>query len=140
MADALITKLSNLVQVSVVPTGSVRKYASLNQDPIAAGKELKVDSVLEGTVQKQNQRIRVRVRLVRVSDRSFLWAQTFDEQFAGIFSLQDSISEKVAQALAVRLSTREAERNARGDTDNGERISSIRRAATPGTSAPKTGC
>ena len=120
MADALITKLSNLVQVSVVPTGSVRKYASLNQDPIAAGKELKVDSVLEGTVQKQNQRIRVRVRLVRVSDRSFLWAQTFDEQFADIFSLQDSISEKVAQALAVRLSTRETERNARGDTDNGE--------------------
>ena len=120
MADALITKLSNLVQVSVVPTGSVRKYASLNQDPIAAGKELKVDSVLEGTVQKQNQRIRVTVRLVRVSDRSFLWAQTFDEQFADIFSLQDSISEKVAQALAVRLSTRETERNARGDTDNGE--------------------
>lgn len=120
MADALITKLSNVVQVSVLPTGSVRKYASLTQDPIAAGKELNVDSVLEGTVQKQNQRVRVTVRLVRVSDRSFLWAETFDEQFADIFSLQDSVSEKIAQALAMRLSPPERERITKDYTDNGE--------------------
>jgi TolB-like protein/DNA-binding winged helix-turn-helix (wHTH) protein/Tfp pilus assembly protein PilF len=120
MADALITKLSNLVQVSVLSTGSVRKYAGLTQDPIAAGKELKVDSVLEGTVQKQNERIRVTVRLLRVSDRSFLWGETFDEQFADIFSLQDSISERVAQALAVRLNSPEKERITKGYTDNGE--------------------
>src|SRR5262249_45475163 len=63
MADALITKLSNITQVSVVPTGLVRKYTSLTQDPIAAGKELKVDSVLEGSVQKLQQRIRVTARL-----------------------------------------------------------------------------
>jgi TolB-like protein/DNA-binding winged helix-turn-helix (wHTH) protein/Flp pilus assembly protein TadD len=120
MADALITKLSNIVQVSVLPTGSVRKYASLTQDPIAAGKELMVDSVLEGTVQKQDQRIRVTVRLLRVSDRSFLWGETFDEQFADTFSLQDSISEKVAQALAVRLNGPEKAQITKGNTDNGE--------------------
>jgi TolB-like protein/DNA-binding winged helix-turn-helix (wHTH) protein/Flp pilus assembly protein TadD len=120
MADAVITKLSNSVQVSVLPTGSVRKYASPMQDPIAAGKELKVDSVLEGTVQKQNQRIRVTVRLVRVSDRSFVWGETFDEQFADIFSLQDSISGKIAQALAVRLNTPEKEPIAKRYTDNSE--------------------
>ena len=120
MADALITKLSNITQVSVVPTGLVRKYDSLTQDPIAAGNELKVDSVLEGSVQKLQQRIRVTVRLVRVSDRSFLWAETFDEQFADIFSLQDSISERVVQALAVRLSAPEKQRILKRDTDNVE--------------------
>jgi TolB-like protein/DNA-binding winged helix-turn-helix (wHTH) protein/Flp pilus assembly protein TadD len=120
MADALITKLSNITQVSVVPTGLVRKYASLTQDPIAAGKELKVDSVLEGSVQKLQQRIRVTVRLVRISDRSFLWAETFDEQFADIFSLQDSISERVVQALAVHLSTPEKQRILKRYTDNVE--------------------
>ena len=120
MADALITKLSNITEVSVVPTGLVRKYASLTQDPIAAGIELKVDSVLEGSVQKLQQRIRVTVRLVRVSDRSFLWAETFDEQFADIFSLQDSISERVVEALAVRLSTPEKQQIAKRYTDNGE--------------------
>jgi tetratricopeptide (TPR) repeat protein len=106
--------------MSVVPTGLVRKYASLTQDPIAAGKELKVDSVLEGSVQKLQQRIRVTVRLVRVSDRSFLWAETFDEQFADIFSLQDSISERVVQALAVHLSTPEKQRILKRYTDNSE--------------------
>jgi TolB-like protein/DNA-binding winged helix-turn-helix (wHTH) protein/Flp pilus assembly protein TadD len=120
MADALITKLSNITQVSVVPTGLVRKYASLTQDPIAAGKELKVDSVLEGSVQKLQHRIRVTVRLVRISDRSFLWAETFDEQFADIFSLQDSISERVVQALAVHLSTPEKQRILKRYTDNVE--------------------
>jgi TolB-like protein/DNA-binding winged helix-turn-helix (wHTH) protein/Tfp pilus assembly protein PilF len=120
MADALITKLSTTTQMSVVPTGLVRKYASLTQDPIAAGKELKVDSVLEGSVQKLQQRIRVNVRLVRVADRSFLWAETFDEQFADIFSLQDSISERVVQALAVHLSTPEKQRILKRDTDNVE--------------------
>ena len=120
MADALITKLSNITQVSVVPTGLVRKYASLTQDPIAAGNELKVDSVLEGSVQKLQQRIRVTVRLVRVSDRSFLWAETFDEQFADIFSLQDSISERVVKALSVRLSTPEKQQISKRYTDNTE--------------------
>jgi TolB-like protein/DNA-binding winged helix-turn-helix (wHTH) protein/Tfp pilus assembly protein PilF len=120
MADALITKLSNITQVSVVPTGLVRKYASLTQDPIAAGKELEVDSVLEGSVQKLQQRIRVTVRLVRISDRSFLWAETFDEKFADIFSLQDSISERVVQALAVHLSTPEKQRVLKRYTDNVE--------------------
>jgi TolB-like protein/DNA-binding winged helix-turn-helix (wHTH) protein len=120
MADALITKLSNITQVSVVPTGLVRKYSSLTQDPIAAGNELKVDSVLEGSVQKLQQRIRVTVRLVRVSDRSFLWAETFDEQFADIFSLQDSISERVVPALSVRLSTPEKQQISKRYTDNSE--------------------
>ena len=120
MADALITKLSNIRQVAVAPTGSVRKYTSLTQDPIAAGKELRVDSVLEGSVQKLHQRIRVTVRLIRISDRSLLWAETLDEESADIFSLQDSISEKVVKALAVRLSTPEQEQIAKRYTQNGE--------------------
>jgi TolB-like protein/DNA-binding winged helix-turn-helix (wHTH) protein/Flp pilus assembly protein TadD len=120
MADALITKLSNIRQVSVASTSSVRQYASLTQDPIEAGKQLKVDSVLEGSVQKLNQRIRVTVRLVRISDRSVLWAETFDDEFADIFSLQDSISEKVVKALSVRLSTPEKEQIAKRYTDNSD--------------------
>ena len=90
------------------------------QDPIAAGKELRVDSVLEGSVQKLHQRIRVTVRLIRISDRSLLWAETLDEESADTFSLQDSISEKVVKALAVRLSTPEQEQIANRYTQNGE--------------------
>jgi TolB-like protein/DNA-binding winged helix-turn-helix (wHTH) protein len=120
MADALITKLSNLREVIVAPTGAVRKYTSLTQDPIAAGQELKVDSVLDGSVQRLGQRIRVTVRLIKVRDGSFLWAETFDEDFTDIFSVQDSISQRVVAALSVRLSTPEQEQIAKRYTQNNE--------------------
>jgi TolB-like protein/DNA-binding winged helix-turn-helix (wHTH) protein/Flp pilus assembly protein TadD len=120
MADALITKLSNIRQVAVASTGSVRKYIKLNQDPIAAGNELGVESVLEGSIQRLEDSIRVTVRLMKVSDGSSVWAETFDEKFADIFTLQDAISEKVAGALAVELSTRERERITKRYTENRE--------------------
>jgi TolB-like protein/DNA-binding winged helix-turn-helix (wHTH) protein/tetratricopeptide (TPR) repeat protein len=120
MADALITKLSNLRQVIVLPTAAVRKYASLTQDPVAAGNELKVDSVLDGSVQRHDQRIRVTVRLIKIKDGSSLWAETFDEDFTDIFSVQDSISQRVVGALAVRLSPPEKEQIAKQFTKSGE--------------------
>jgi TolB-like protein/DNA-binding winged helix-turn-helix (wHTH) protein/Flp pilus assembly protein TadD len=120
MADALITKLSNIRQVAVASTGSVRKYIDLTQDPIAAGKELRVESVLEGSIQRLHDRIRVTARLLKVSDGSCLWAETFDEEFADIFTLQDAISEKVAGLLVVHLTTSERERITRRYTENRE--------------------
>lgn len=120
MADALITKLSNVRQVIVLPTASVRMYTSLTQDPIAAGNELKVDTVLDGSVQRVDQRIRVTVRLIDVKEGAFLWGETFDDDFTDIFSVQDSISQRVVSALAVRLSTPEKERLAKRYTESSE--------------------
>jgi TolB-like protein/DNA-binding winged helix-turn-helix (wHTH) protein/Flp pilus assembly protein TadD len=120
MADALITKLSSIRQVAVMPMGSVRKYTKLIQDPIAAGNELKVESVLEGSIQRLPDRVRVTVRLLRVADGAAIWAETFDDSIADIFALQDSISEKVAIALAVRLSLPEKVRITRRYTENRE--------------------
>ena len=120
MADALITKLSNIRQVAVTSTGSVRKYAGLTQDPIAAGRELRVESVLDGSIQKLDDRIRVTVRMLKIADGSSLWAETFDEKVADIFTLQDAISEKVARVLAVRLSMQERERLTKRYTENNE--------------------
>ncbi len=77
MADTLITKLSDLRLVAVRPTSAVRKYTGLEQDPVVAGRELKVDSVLEGSVQKTGERIRVTVRLLSLRDSAPLWAGKF---------------------------------------------------------------
>lgn len=109
MADTLITKLDNIKEVTVRPMSAVRKYTSLEQDPLQAGQEQKVDAVLDGNIQKTNERVRVTVRLFRVSDGQTLWADKFDEYLADIFTLQDSISERVAGALAVRLTSQEKE-------------------------------
>lgn len=103
LADAVITKLTNIRQLVVRPTSSILKYAGPSADPWAAGRELDVEAVLDGKVQATGDRVRVTVQLVRVSDRRPLWAETFDQSFTNIFGIEDAISEKVAQALAVRL-------------------------------------
>ncbi len=120
MADTLITKLSNSSEIVVTSLTSVRKYGGLDQDPLAAGRALKVNSVLEGTVQRSGDHIRVTARLINVADGSSLWAGTFDEKFTDVFTVQDTISQKVADALALRLSGEEEKRLTKRYTENVE--------------------
>jgi len=120
MADSLITMLSNLGQIRMRPISAVRNYTRLEQDPIEAGREQKVDAVLEGSLQKTADRIRVTVRLLSVPDGTPLWAGKFDEKFSDIFAVQDSISEKVAATLALKLSGDEKNQLARRYTENTE--------------------
>src|SRR5258707_872190 len=89
MADTLIARLSSIGDMIVRPISSVRKYADLAQDALTAGSELRVDSVLEGSLQRQGNKIRVTVRLLNVSNGASLWAGTFDEELTDIFALQD---------------------------------------------------
>lgn len=109
MADALITKLSKSRQLTVRSTGAVLRYNNLAQDSLAAGRELGVDSVLDGKLQHEGDRVRVTVQLVRVRDGVSLWAATFDENFTDIFAMQDSISDQVVKALTLELSRDERE-------------------------------
>jgi len=118
MADALITKLSNIGEIVVRPTSSVRKYTDLEQDSTVAGRELRVESVLEGSIQRRDNQLRVTARLVSVEDGHTLWAGKFDEDFTDIFAVQDSISEKVAAALALKLTGEEKERLTKRYTEN----------------------
>jgi TolB-like protein len=118
LADALITRLSNLRQLIVRPTSAVRKLAGSACDPMQAGRELKVESVLEGSIRRAGERIRVTVQLVRVEDESSLWAERFDEQFTDIFAVEDSISEQVARALMLQLNAQEKQRLAKRSTSN----------------------
>ncbi|HEX2491709.1 MAG TPA: tetratricopeptide repeat protein [Blastocatellia bacterium] len=103
MTDALITRLGNLKQVSVRPTNSVRNFAAPGQDPLAAGRELKVEAVLDGNIQRVGDRLRLTAQLIGVRDGAPLWSGKFDERFNNIFAAQDAVSERVAEALALRL-------------------------------------
>jgi TolB-like protein/Flp pilus assembly protein TadD len=116
IADALITKLSNLKRVIVRPTSSVRN--AIKDDAVSAGRALKVATVLEGTIQKWDEYIRVTVQLVSMRDGATLWAKRFDEKFTNIFAIEDSISEQVATALAVKLMAEEQEQLAKRYTEN----------------------
>lgn len=120
MADVLIARLSHLKQIIVRPTSAVHKYADLEQDPVAAGRELKVEAVLEGNLQRLGDHLRVTVRLVRVSDGEQLWADKFDQQFTDIFRVQDAMAEKLAAALALELTSEETRRLTKRGTESTE--------------------
>lgn len=107
MADTLITRLSNIRHFIVRPTSAVRKYTALDQDPVAAGRELKVDAVLEASIQRAGDRVRVTLRLVRVSDGVSLWAGKFDEPVNDLLAVQDRVAEQVAQALIPQMTGEE---------------------------------
>ena len=120
ITDALITRLSNLNQVIVRPTTAVRKYDETEQDPVSAGRELKVDSVLAGNIQQSAERVRVTVQLIRISDGKPLWGEAFDEPLNGLFALEDSISRRVVEALTLKLTSQERARLAKHYTENAQ--------------------
>jgi len=120
MADAVITRLGSTRTVIVRSTGAVREYVRSDLDPLAAGRELGVDAVLEGSIQTAAGRLRATMRLLRVHDGATLWAESFDEPAGDIFSLQDSISERVSKALALRLTEAQRTLLARHDTEDVE--------------------
>jgi len=103
MTDTLIARLSGIEDVTVRPLSSVRRYGELEQDALAAGRELQVASVLDGSIQREGNRLRVTVRLINVADGSQLWSERFDEPQDDVFAVQDSIADRVIGALALRL-------------------------------------
>jgi len=120
MADTLITRLSNLRQIIVRPTGAVRKYMAADQDSLAAGREQRVDAVLEGSIQRLGDKIRLTVRLLNIEDGSPLWADKFDEKISDIFAVQDRVSERVAGVLALELTGADRTLLAKRYTQNAE--------------------
>jgi len=118
LADALITRLGGTGKVVVRPTSAVLKYAG--RDPRRAGRELQVDAVLEGKVQRSGSRLRVTVQLVALRGGAPSWTETFDEDVTNVFEVQDRIAEQVARALDLRLGAPERERLTRRHTDDAE--------------------
>ena len=118
IADALITKFSNTRHITVRPTSAMRRFESGEHNAATAGRELGVEAVLEGTIQRADDRLRLTVQLVRAQDGTPLWAEKFDAKFTDVFAMQDSISEQVAGALMLRLTNEERQRLAKRYTDN----------------------
>jgi serine/threonine-protein kinase len=120
MADTLINKLSPISQLIVRPISAIRRYTSLEQDPIAAGRELRVDYVLEGNLQMEGEKTRATVRLLSVKDGSAIWTDKCDQACSNVFELQDAIAERIARSLSLQLSGEEAKQLAKHYTENAE--------------------
>jgi DNA-binding winged helix-turn-helix (wHTH) protein/TolB-like protein/Flp pilus assembly protein TadD len=104
MADAIITRLGSNGQIVVRPTSAVMKYENLPTDPVAIGREQKVDAVLTGNIGAQLDRVSITAQLVRVSDGVLLWADRFDDRPQQLSELEREVEDRVARSMSVKLS------------------------------------
>jgi len=107
-ADAMVMRFSALKQITVRPTRTVLKYAGSRDDPGKIGRELRVDAVLDGRIQRAANRVQVNVQLVRSADGKTIWSDSFDDSFANLFAVQNSISQRAARAISLQLDQRES--------------------------------
>lgn len=118
MTDDIIIKLSALKELKVISRTSAMLYKNTDKDIRRIGQELGVASVLEGTVQKAENNIRVNVQLTNVEDGFQLWADSYDRELKNVFDIQSDIAEKIAFALKAELSIEEKERLIQAPTEN----------------------
>jgi serine/threonine protein kinase len=103
IADAVTRKLSQSSQLTVKPASAVLKFQKEDTDSVTAGRQLNADAVLEGTVQRTGDRLRVSVNLLRVRDGFSLWAENFDMSANDLFAIQDKVGNEVAKRLELPL-------------------------------------
>ena len=118
IADAVILRISQTGKLVVRPTSAVRRYSNEDTDGLTAAKQLGVDSVLEGTIQRANDRLRVSVNLLRTSDGMSLWSDSFNLNAGDIFAIQDTISQQVASRLQLKLNAEQQARLGKRYTSN----------------------
>jgi len=106
MADSLIARLSTIPGLVVRSVGSVRRYAGPDQDPVRAARELDVAWIVDGSLQRRGDQLRITARLLSAADGVAAWSGSFDEKVMGVFDVQDAISERIAGVLAPRLDLR----------------------------------
>ena len=118
ITEEIISTVSGIGGLGVISRTSVMRYKGSNKSIEEIGKELKVGSVLEGSLRKAGSRIRVTTQLIKVADDEHLWAQNYDRNLDDVFEVQSDIAKQVADALRVRILTNEAERVERRPTES----------------------
>jgi TolB-like protein/Tfp pilus assembly protein PilF len=110
LSDEIINSLTNIGGFNVVSRTSSFAFKGTNLDIRSIGKRLSVDSVLEGSIRRAGNRLRVTAQLINVADGFHLWSDRYDSELEDVFAIQDEIAENVASALEIVLS--ESERKA----------------------------
>jgi TolB-like protein/Flp pilus assembly protein TadD len=114
----LITDLSKISGLGVIARNSVFTYKDSSIDVRQIGKELSVNYVIEGSVRKSKDKVRITARLIDTSSGHNLWAERFDGNLKNVFELQDNVTAKIISALQLKLSDREQRQIARKYTNS----------------------
>jgi serine/threonine protein kinase/TolB-like protein/Flp pilus assembly protein TadD len=118
IADAVIRRINQTGKVIVRPTSAVRRYLNDDTDALTAARQLNADAVLEGSVQRSGDLLRVSVNLLRTSDGFSLWTDNFDLRMTDIFTIQDSVAQQVSARLRLQLDPSQRARLMKRNTSN----------------------
>jgi serine/threonine protein kinase/Flp pilus assembly protein TadD len=116
MADEIINALTKIQSLRVASRTSSFAFKGKNEDIGEIGRKLKVSTVLEGSLRKMGNRIRITAQLVNVADGSNLWSERYDREMEDIFAIQDDISQAIVKALRVILTEGEKKQIEKGRT------------------------
>jgi len=118
MTEAIIGKLTGLDDLKIISMTSSMRFKAPDRNIKKIGEELDVSTILEGSIQKEDSRIRVNAQLVNVADDAHLWSQTYDRELESVFAIQDEISQAIVDVLKIRLLGEQKAAFAKRYTDN----------------------
>jgi TolB-like protein/Tfp pilus assembly protein PilF len=118
--DEILTRLAKVSDLKVISRTSTHRYKSSPEDLPKIAQQLGVAHILEGSVQKAGDRVRVTVQLLRAASDSHLWAETYDRKLTDIFAVESEIAENIAKSLRARLTGTEQQAVAAKPTENPE--------------------
>ena len=118
--DEILTRLSKIADLKVISRTSTQRYKNTSQKLSEIANQLGVANLLEGSVQKTNDQVRVNVQLIRAANDSHLWAETFDRKLTDIFSVESEVAKAIADKLRAKLTGQEEQVIAARPTDNPE--------------------
>jgi len=116
--DEILTRLSKIGDLKVISRASAQRYKNTSQKLSEIANQLGVANLLEGSVQKTNDQVRVNVQLIRPANDSHLWAETFDRKLTDIFSVESEVAKAIADKLRAKLTGQEEQVIAAKPTDN----------------------
>jgi serine/threonine protein kinase/Tfp pilus assembly protein PilF len=116
--DEILTRLSKIGDLKVISRTSTQHYKSAPENLAEIGKELGVAHILEGSVQRSGDGVRVNVQLIKAANDSHLWADTFDRNMTDIFSVESEVAKAIAEQLRAKLTGQEEQVIAAKPTDN----------------------
>src|SRR5438876_9591698 len=116
--DEILTRLAKIADLKVISRTSTQHYKSAPDNLSEIGKQLGVAHILEGSVQKSGDAVRVNVQLIKAANDSHLWADTFDRKLTDIFSVESEVAKAIAEQLRAKLTGQEEEIIAAKPTDN----------------------
>jgi TolB-like protein/Tfp pilus assembly protein PilF/predicted Ser/Thr protein kinase len=118
VTEDIITQLSNIGELKVISRTSVMQYKNTTKNLRDIAKELNVATVLEGSVRRAGNQVRIAAQLIDATNDEHIWAQTYDKEMTQIFAIQSDVAQQIASALKAKLSPREKEHIAKKPTDN----------------------